>query len=144
MSYLGILGREGGRQYVKWLVAPPEKPPSWLQVIGWWEVRRIPYNLIIGAVGITSLLLFFLFIHLAQELEPGEDAVEPLVLVFAPIAVNILYTGGWLAELFLRVVWREKSLDIGPILFKLGLSLSLFVAVFPSAFWLLTWIIRSI
>jgi hypothetical protein len=125
------------KSFFKWLVAPRENRESWLHVIGWWELRRIPYNLIVGVLGIVSLALFFLFIHLADELQPGEDAVEPLVIIyFAPIAINILYTGGWMGELLLRIVWREKSPHIGPILFKLGISLSVFVIFLPSAVWL--------
>ena len=89
-----------------------------------------------------GLAAFFLFIHLAGELEPGEDAVEPLVILFAPIAINILYTGGWVAELLLRILWREKSVRTGPIVFKLGLMLSVFVIFLPAALWLSIWLFR--
>ncbi|MHC4618424.1 MAG: hypothetical protein ACYTEQ_11810 [Planctomycetota bacterium] len=138
------MGQRTVRPFFKWLVGPPEKPESRLHVIGWWEVRRIPYNLIVGLPGIASLAMFFLFIHLAHELEPGEDAVEPLAIIFAPIAINILYTGGWMAELLLRIVWREESPHIGPILFKLGVSLSVIAVLLPSAMWFVIWIVRSI
>jgi hypothetical protein len=132
------------RPFFKWLVAPNEKPESLLHIIGWWELRRIPYNLIVGLLGIVSLAMFFLFIHLAHELKPGEDAVEPLAIIFAPIAINILYTGGWISELLLRIFWREKSPHIGPILFKLGISLSVFAIFLPSTIWFVIWIIRSL
>jgi hypothetical protein len=65
---------------INWLFAVPEEPRPWWKIIIWWEVRRIPYNLIVGSVGFISLLLFFLFINLAHELKPGEDAVEPMAL----------------------------------------------------------------
>jgi hypothetical protein len=132
------------RPFFKWLVTPPKNPESWFHVIGWWELRRIPYNLIVGLLGIANLFMFFLFIHLAHGLEPGEDAVEPLAIIFAPIVINILYTAGWMAELILRIIWREKSPDIGPILFKLGISFSLFAIFFPSTFWFVIWIVRSL
>ena len=137
-------GRQTIKLCFKWLVEPPKKPESWLHIIGWWELRRIPYNLIVGILGIASLAMFFLFIHLANELELGEDAVEPMALIFAPIAINILYTGGWIVELFLRIIWREKSPHIGPILLKLGISLSVCAIFLPSTIWLVIWILRSL
>ena len=121
----------------------PEGPRPWWKVIAWWEIRRIPYNIIVGVVGFISLMLFFLFIDLAHELKPGEDAVEPMALFAAPILLNICYTAGWICELFLRLVWREKSPVVGPTLFKLGLSASLFAAVLPALMWFFIWIVRS-
>jgi len=99
-----------------WLFLTPEEPRHWAQVIGWWELRRIPYNLIVGILGIISFLLYVVFLDWAHELKPGEDAIEPLALLAAPFIINICYTAGWSAELFLRIVWREKSPRTGPIL----------------------------
>ncbi len=134
-----MLGQRTMRAFFKWLMTPPEKPESWFHTIGWWELRRIPYNLIVGLLGIASLAMFFLFIHLAHELKPGEDAVEPLALILAPIVINILYTGGWVCELLLRITWKEKSPDIGPIFLKTGISFSVCVVLFPIVMWLVSW-----
>ena len=120
---------------LRWLFSTPEESRPWWKVIAWWELRRIPCNLIVGCVGFVSLLLFFLFISLAHELKPGEDAIEPMALFMAPILFNIAYTGGWVAELFLRIVWRERAPVIASAFFKLGLSLSLCIAVSPSVIW---------
>lgn len=70
-----MFGKQIIRSFFKWLVSPPEKPESWLHTIGWWEIRRIPYNLIVGLLGVVSLTLFFLCIHLAHELEPASTAI---------------------------------------------------------------------
>lgn len=115
---------------------------GWLEIVGWWELRRIPYNVIVGGVGVVSLLLFYLFLNLAHELEPGEDAVEPLALLAAPVLINIAYTFGWVAELFLYLVWRQRSNAFGPAFFKLGLSFSIVVVTLPAAFWFVMWIVR--
>jgi len=128
------------RKFFKWLVEPPKKTESSFDIIRWWEIRRIPYNLIVGPLGIISLIMFFVFVELSRKLEPGEDAVEPFAIILAPIAINILYTCGWMAELFLRIVWKEKSTYIGPILFKLGISLSVCAILFPSTMWFVIWI----
>jgi hypothetical protein len=129
---------------LKWYFSVPEEPRSGVDVVVWWEVRRIPYNLIILLAGVVSLPLFLLFIQLAHGLRPGEDAVEPMALIVAPFAVNIAYTAGWIAELFLRLVWRDRSPAVAPAFLKLGLSFSLFVVFFPTAFWCVIWLFRSL
>ena len=131
------------KRFFLWFFARPSEPPSWLEIIAWWEIRRIPYNLIIGSVGMVSLLLFFVFIHLANELKPGEDAIEPLGLLAAPFAVNICYTAGWIVELLLSAVRRRRSSVCGPALLKLGVGFSLFVVLLPSTFWFVIWIARG-
>jgi len=126
------------------LISAPPEPRAWWKVIAWWELRRIPCNIIVGGIGLICLLLFFLFIHLAHALQPGEDAIEPMVLFAAPILFNIAYTGGWIAELFLRIVSRERNSIIASTLLKLGLSFSLFIAILPAAIWFFIWVIGSI
>jgi hypothetical protein len=129
---------------ITWLFAPPEEPRQWWQVIAWWELRRIPYNLIVGGVGFISLLLFYLFISLAQGVESGIDAIEPLALLIAPILLNMAFTAGWLGELFLRIAWQVQSPIIATAFLKLGLSFSLLVAILPSVIWSCIWIARSL
>jgi hypothetical protein len=43
---------------------PPER--AW-DVIAWWESRRIPYNLIVGASGIASAIVMLLMGYLTQH-----------------------------------------------------------------------------
>jgi hypothetical protein len=131
------------RQCYNWLFTKSESPGSWFGIIAWWEIRRIPYNLIVGSVGLISLLLFFLFLSLAHEVKPGEDAIEPMALLAAPFVINIAYTFGWVAELFLYFIWRQRSNVIGPVLYKLGLYFSLVVVMLPSIVWCAIWIVRS-
>ena len=132
------------RRFFTWFFSRPSEPLSRLGIIAWWEIRRVPYNLIVGVIGAISLLLFFLFISLAHELKPGEDAVEPMALFVAPVAVNICYTGGWIAELLLSAVRRKGSALAGPVLLKLGVGFSIVILLVPSVVWFLIWIARSI
>lgn len=117
-----------------------ERKPSILQVIWWWERRRIRYNIVIGGLGLFCLAVYLVFLELAGGLGPGEDAVEPLMLIFAPFIVNILYTGGWITELVLRILWKETSPDIGRILYRSGISFSIFVVAFPAVCWFVIWV----
>ncbi len=128
-----------GSRFVRWLFKVPEDIGTPSSVIVWWEKRRIPYNIIVGSGAIISLVLFYVFILSANVLQPGEDAEEPLGLLFGaivgPILINICYTVGWVTEIFARIVLHNKSNKLGPQLFKLGIGFSLFIVFIPSLYW---------
>jgi hypothetical protein len=73
-----------------WLFSRSDVDTGWWRVIAWWELRRIPFNIIIGAYGIACLAVFFWAITTSGRLSPGEDAVEPMALMAAPFVINIL------------------------------------------------------
>jgi hypothetical protein len=87
------------------------------------------YNLALFLVGGVSYALF-VFIS-AYWLEPGEDAVEPLALPVAVVLANVAYTGGWVVELLVRLIWRDRYPCLGPKLLKLGLAFTLAVVLLP-------------
>jgi hypothetical protein len=118
-----------------WLFAPPREPVTALRLIGWWELRRIPFNIIIGVFGIICLAIFFVSIDTSGTLQPGEDAVEPPALFIAPFAANICYTAGWLVDAPLRVVRPAIRPQFSPWLFRFGLGFSLFIISIPAVFW---------
>jgi hypothetical protein len=119
-----------------WLFDTPKALPSWWRVIIWWEIRRIPYNLVVAVYGLLCLIIFFWAITSSGHLQPGEDAVEPMALIVAPFVVNICYTLGWLAELAARLVIPSLSTRFSPILLKIGIGFSLLVISIPAMFWL--------
>jgi hypothetical protein len=117
------------------LFALPSTPVTPLTAIVWWELRRIPYNLIIGAFGIVSLFVFLFSISATGILEPGEDAIEPMALFAAPFVANICYTAGWLVDAPLRLIFPAISPRFTPLLFQLGLYFSLVVISYPAVYW---------
>lgn len=123
------------RRFISWIFTVPSDDVTIGSVIRWWEIRRIPYNIVIGSVGIISLMLFFYFIDRSHVLKPGEDAEEPLALIAAPFIMNICYTLGWITECGLRVAHLSKTRKAGLLMFKAGCGFSVFVALFPSAYW---------
>jgi len=96
---------------------------NFLQIIIWWEIRRILYNIIVLFFGFLSLSIMSAIV----AIEPGEDLVEPLVVIAFAIICNISYTLGWFTELFVR-----KNQTYGPKMFKLGLLFTLFFVMLPS------------
>ena len=132
------------QHFTAWLFSNPRAPTSPKSAFAWWEVRRLPFNLIIGTYGILCLVVFFATITKSGHLQPGEDAVEPLALMAAPIIINVLYTLGWIVELTYRSIEPDVSPRFGPRLLKLGLGLGLFFSTLPAAYWtgyrLLQWV----
>jgi hypothetical protein len=132
------------RHFTAWFFLSPTDSIAPKRIVAWWEARRLPFNIIVGAYGILCLVVFFAAITTSGHLQPGEDAVEPLALIAAPIVVNILYTLGWIVELTYRRIQPDLSLRFGPRLLKVGLGLGLFFSTLPAAFWtgyrLLQWV----
>ena len=107
------------------------------QIVRWWEVRRIPYNLLVGATGILSVVLMVFFGSMAVK--PGDDFEEPMGLIFFAIAfgivANLCYTAGWIVDLVLyRGEPRRK-------LFRAGMTFSIVLASLPGAWGVCAWLI---
>ena len=92
-------------------------------------------NLLIGVYGITCLVALIWAITSSHVLEPGEDAVEPLVIMITPALFNLCYTLGWLVEVPARLANPKLSPRFGPLLMKLGLGFSFLVIGCPAAMW---------
>jgi hypothetical protein len=110
----------------------PEKPPETArEVIRWWERRRLKYNLLVLALfSIGILLVVILRAHYVQR--TGALAEWPLVfifaimhLIFALVIANLCYTGGWVSEIIVRVVLRDKARRYGAIAYWVGIGLTI-------------------
>ena len=113
-------------------------------IIGWWELRRVLYNLALGLVGGVSFVLFVAFLTLLQELDSGENDVDFLALPVGVVLANVAYTGGWVVELLVRLIWRDRYPYLGPTLLKLGLVFTLAVLLLPSVGWGAVWLVRCV
>lgn len=121
-----------------------EVPTQNSQIIRWWELRRIPYNLVVGAVGIASIGVMEI---LANSMLPiGEDAVEPLVLLFGGLAYavtcNVGYTLGWIGEIYFFRHSREAGLIFRNRAFPLGVILSCVVPTLLLGLWVIATMLR--
>jgi NADH:ubiquinone oxidoreductase subunit 5 (subunit L)/multisubunit Na+/H+ antiporter MnhA subunit len=135
---------KSGKRLQEWIFSVPEGGRSASDIIRWWELRRIPYNLLVGITGLCSLLLFYFFISRTNALKPGEDAIEPMALVAAPVIMNLCYTAGWIVEVFLGKPQSEDGRVLGPRLLKVGLKSSLVVVALPTAFWAGYWLLQVV
>jgi hypothetical protein len=121
------------KRIVSWMFFCSDRTRHEANLIWWWEVRRIPFNLLIGLWGALCMLAFMWGV--GAVLAPGEDAVEPVALLAAPVVINALYTLGWLLEIPVRWLWPQTSLRFGPVLWGLGLGTGMILCVLPAAFW---------
>jgi len=110
--------------------------PSILQIIGWWELRRIPYNIIVGVSGIVSILVALAGAALSdlifRKAVLGAPGFGFIVLAVAyPIMANVCFTGGWIAEILARRIKKEESAHFGSLAFTLGTLFSIALTLLP-------------
>ncbi len=124
------------RAWTTALLSAPETHPTWESVIIWWELRRFPYNVIVGAAGVFSMMATLLLIFAAGEIEYAFP--EPMAWIAMPllggILFNFCYTAGWVAELLIRVL-LPKGRNVGPTLLFVGILLSFAVVAIPAVAW---------
>ena len=99
-------------------------------IISWWERRRPAYNLWVGAAGLVSLVS----VGTATALMGGAVHIREGLLaaaIFGGMA-NICYFFGPATELLLEKVWGRRALPAGPMLFRMGLTFSVGLALLPT------------
>ena len=114
---------------------PTGMTSAW-ETIGWWETRRVPFNLIVGIVGIMTIATGTLAMSVANAfLETPLHRPDPPLFFFAlayAVVVNLFYTGGWVVELVWRRLWPTTEDALPALAFRLGLVLSILVTTLPA------------
>jgi hypothetical protein len=111
------------------------------RVIVWWELRRLAFNLMVGAAGLLTCAAA-VGTALFSERRYGVPVGLPdppgiaLLAIFAyGIGANLCYTGGWLTECRMRAErGREKADAFAEIAFAAGLAFSILLTLLPIAF----------
>lgn len=117
-----------------------------LDAIAWWEIRRIPFNLAVFAAGTVSV---FAIIGVGGTLvKPGDDFVEPLMLLAGIIGfgilANLFYTLGWISELLWSGGDTELTAPFRPKVFRAGLIGSMVLALAPCGLMAVIWTVFHI
>ena len=111
-------------------------------IIGWWEGRRLGYNLAVGTAGLISLGVMYVVSAL-----PPDAFVIPFpwapILIFGGLA-NLCYLLGPTAELVVEKLWSPRVLPTGPALFRIGLTFSVGLALFPALLVVIAWVFRIV
>ena len=104
-----------------------------VQVISWWEIRRVFYNLFITFWGLINLFCFTFVVNGAL------DFVSGLSIIGFYFFANFLYTLGWIIEIILRFFNKNFSAKISILLFKIGLIISFITCFFPTILFGIIW-----
>jgi hypothetical protein len=110
------------------------------EIITWWEVRRLRFNLYVGVVGAVTWLL--VLIAGSAAVKTGADFEEPLAMLFGPFVygflANVSYTLGWVMDM---VFYRGKPRTH---LYKAGMIFSMVLTALPGVWAVAAWIITLI
>lgn len=113
----------------EFLFAAPA-PRSTRAIVAWWERRRLAYNAWVGGAGLVSLGTVGFF-----SMVMGGDPVFPGALVLAAVfgvMANLCYFLGPAAEILCEKLWGRRVLPTGPMLYRMGLTFSVGLALFPT------------
>ena len=102
-----------------------------IDIIGWWEKRRLPYNLIVGSAGLVSLGVMSVISLLLPMGGQGFFIPWQPIVAFGVMA-NVFYLLGPAAELLIHRLFRGEILPTGPALYRMGLTFSVGLALFPA------------
>ncbi|MGB7309533.1 MAG: hypothetical protein WBC67_10765 [Candidatus Acidiferrales bacterium] len=107
-------------------------------VIGWWESRRVSFNLIVGSAGVFSCIVVGVVAMGASILFdsdfglPDPPGFALVGILLYGIMANICFTGGWLSELFVRRLWPREAHRFATLSFSLGLIFSVLLTLTPA------------
>ncbi len=105
-------------------------------IITWWEVRRIAYNLIVAIAGIITSATAIAGAAIAEYYTGESLAVPdpPIAVVFwvvsYAIGANVCYTGGWVAELIVFKLRPADRESFARVTFFLGIAFSVLFTLF--------------
>ena len=111
-------------------------------ILGWWEKRRLPYNLAVGTAGVVGIGVGALFAALPPF---GSIFIPPWqAVVLFGLAANVCYTLGPAVELLVEKIWGRGLLPVGPGLYRMGLTFSVGLALLPALVLPAVWIVRIV
>jgi hypothetical protein len=117
---------------------PAPAPRRATKIIGWWERRRLAYNVAVGAAGLVSLGV----VSTIASLLNGQLTTPPWqpVVVFGVLA-NVCYLLGPCGEILVMKLWGREVFPVGPALYRIGLTFSVGLALFPTLLALLVFVV---
>jgi len=108
------------------------------QTIGWWESRRVAFNLIVGSAGVLSSLIVGIvalgssFLVDSDFGTPGSPFVAVFAVMIYAVMANVCYTAGWVAELGIRKAWPEEADRFATLTLALGIVFAVLLTLSPA------------
>ncbi|MFC6996568.1 hypothetical protein [Rufibacter roseus] len=110
-------------EFLNSLLTVEDEERSQSEIIGWWEKRRILYNLIVLVCGLVSLGFMQILVYLRE----GRGLSVHIGIVGFALVCNVCYTLGWITE-----IGAPRAKTYGPKMFKAGLYFTLFFVFLPA------------
>jgi hypothetical protein len=119
------------------LLFEPTLVRSPLNIVQWWESRRLSYNVIVGITGLGTLVyvngLELLLGNGMLIPRPGPDGPQQVMAIVAyGVLANLCYTGGWILENVAQRWLKRPVYGLGPALFRHGLVFSIGLTLIPA------------
>lgn len=117
----------GGTFLADFLYPPPAERRVGA-IIRWWEKRRLPYNLLVGATGLVTMTfgaLVSVFVATLQPIDLFRGAI------WWGLMANLCYTLGPVAEIALEKWFGGRLLPTGPLLFRAGVTIAVGITLLP-------------
>lgn len=121
--------------------APAERSAK--SIIGWWEKRRLAYNVWVGGAGLLSLGIVSVVSALPPMAHPLPFFPVVGAVVFGVMA-NLCYLLGPTAEILVEKLSKGSILPTGPVLYRMGLTFSVGLALFPALLMVIEWVVRIV
>ena len=100
-------------------------------IVRWWEAHRLPFNVYVAVVGVTTW--FLVLIAGSAAVKPSEDFEEPFAMILGPVMyafiANACDTLGWIAD----TLSSQSRPRVG--IYKAGVVFSVVLTALPGA-WL--------
>lgn len=126
----------------EFLFPAPAPRRSMGAILGWWERRRLAYNVWVGGAGLVSLVTVTLY-NALSGFAPLVPAAFVVAAIFGTMA-NICYLLGPATELLIEKLWGRGVLPTGPTLFRMGLTFSVGLALFPTLLTAIVAVVRVV
>jgi hypothetical protein len=118
------------RQLPSYLRVGNDAPKGFHEIFWWWELRRLPYNLLLGSLGIVANLPLLAITKMSANQPFSESLIGfgLLCMVYA-IGANICFSAGWIVETFFQKQKDAIKPAFGRGLYKIGLYFSAFLTI---------------
>lgn len=109
-------------------------------IVRWWERRRFAYNLGVAAAGAFT----YVYGTVIALMPPGGGVdYPPLSFPLVALALaNVCYFLGPATEIVIDKLWGERLTPAGPLLYRMGLTFSVGLALLPALVITLIWVVR--
>ena len=112
------------------LFPPADSRRTTFSLLGWWESRRLTYNIAVGSAGLFTLVVVRAITLLPPGAPMGGANWWQPVVAYALLA-NVCYTFGWALEALAQRAWGNRCPPFGPALFRQGLAFSVGLTLLP-------------